>query len=134
MCSISMLINVCVLTVCVCLLMSNWGQPLRASRLQSKHRGRLFLFFPMRSRLRRYLNIPRVRCTCSPACSAKGFFPPSLSLSLPLPARLPFCLSVQSRNTLSGRGRDSQTRLSNDDCPVHLWSSLRNFSFISLSS
>ena len=39
---------VCELCVClcVCLLMSNWGQPLRSSRLQSKHRGRLFLFFP----------------------------------------------------------------------------------------
>ena len=107
--------------MCVCLCQFGAGplflQPaaVRAQRLA-------FSFFLMRSRLRRYLNIPRVRCTCSPACSAEGFPPPPFSL--PLPAFLSFLLSVcLSRVETHCLAKDSQTRQSGS-------SLVRNVSFI----
>lgn len=68
-------------------------------------------FFPMRSRLRRYLNIPRVRCTCSPACSARVF---PHSLSLLLLSSYSICLSVcpEWKHTVWER-RASRTQLYN---------------------
>lgn len=86
--------------------------PRRSVLLQLKHTEPLFsLFFhpfpSMRSRLRRYLNIPRVRCTCSPACT------PFLPHLIPPPsptACLPAFRSIQNRNTLSGVRRDRHRR------------------------
>lgn len=73
---------------CVCV----WGQPPSPAAVGSMEREREVN--PPLEPLRRYLNIPRKGCTCSPACCV-GF---SLSKLSRVAARV----SVQSGSTLSG--------------------------------
>lgn len=49
-------------------LMSTRGQPPLLQPVAATEDD--FSFFPHAERLRKYLNIPRVCCTCSPACTA----------------------------------------------------------------
>lgn len=74
----------CSYCMCVCVRLFAFVKLGPAFLLQSaavKAQRMTFPFFPMQSSLRRYLNIPRVRCMCSPACIARVF-------PLPLPACL----------------------------------------------
>lgn len=105
-------VSVCVwnpASVCLCQTEANPFAPAGCSQSIEDD----FSFFPMWSRLRRYLNIPTFSAARALLRALRGLFPlppsPSLLASVSLSLSLSHFLPVQSRNTLFGMRTNSQT-------------------------